>query len=325
MNLDAPTLQRFLGTQLRDHAARTEIAPGRWLVFAVEAADLVGNQHAVELLDDSGLPHDVGATEDDGWLLYHVDDATRPGALFWLEDLGQRIEGRIRPVAPAHQTLLHGLLDSTMPHRVAQQLAAAHAGGALRAGAADDPMLVRALLDRLHQREPLFFTAFHTLLAAHLVDMVVLFGQLISEDVQLKNEIVAAGLSRDPFLQSRQDATAGIRNLLIQFHVINALDQHKSPAGTNPYAAFLDLVTDGASVHATVDGHVAEVPRADFLDAVHSIRRGLDGGGQLAALDTRVPWMHDRIARPFRFIKQLLAARPELTPLDGLYMLERAV
>jgi hypothetical protein len=31
------------------------------------------------------------------------------------------------------------------------------------------------------------------------------------------------------------------------------------------------------------------------------------------------------IARPFRFIRQLLAARPDLAPLDGLHMLERAV
>jgi hypothetical protein len=325
MNPDDPTLQRFLGPQLRDHAGRAEIAPGRWLIFAAEAGDMAGNQHALELLMASGLPHEVDASEDDGWLLYHVDDAARPGALHWLDDLDHRLAGRVRPVAPAHRALLDELPGSAMPHRVAQQLAALHAEGSLRPGAIDDPALVRSLLDRLHQREPLFFAAFHTLLAAHLVDMVALFAQLISEDVQLKNEIVTAGLSRDPFLQSRQDAAAGIRDLLLRFHVINALDQQKAPVGTNPYAAFLELVTEGSNVHATVDGHVVEVTRADFLDAVRSIRRGLYGGGQLAGFDTRVPWMNDRIARPFRFIKQLLAARPELAPLDGLHMLERAV
>ena len=108
--------------------------------------------------------------------------------------------GEIRPIASLQSTLIIELVSSQKTHRVVQDLADAHARGELCAGAicrADD---VRSLLDRLHQSEPLFFSAIRTLLHHHLIDRVVLHRQLLSEDIALNNEIVSGGLSRDPFL-----------------------------------------------------------------------------------------------------------------------------
>ena len=155
--------------------------------------------------------------------------------------------------------------------------------------------------------------------------MVVLLQQLIPEDVHLKNDIVKAGLSRDPFLQSRQDAAADIRNVFIRFHVINPLDQQKNFAIANPYAAYLEIMRDGEQVTLPVDGINVTLPHATLIKAIHAVRRNLYRGEQFESFDTQVPWMTPEIAHPFRFIKLLLAAHRDLAPMDGLYMLERAV
>jgi hypothetical protein len=322
---DPQAALRFLGPQRLDHGGKAEIAPDCWLLFAVEAADVAGDEIARTLLRDAPFAHHAGQSEDEGWTLFYVDTAARADAVHWLDDVAKTCAGEIRPVSPAQQALIHEVIASDKPHRAAKQLAELHARGEVTAGLIRDPGDVRALLDRLHVREPLFFAAFHTLLADGLVDMLTLHRQLIAEDVQLKNEIVKAGLSQDPFLQSRQDATAGIRNMLLRFRIINPLDQQKNTAIANPYAVYLEIVCVGDTITAPIDGHSVAVPRADFLHALHSIRRNLYRGEAFASFDTQVPWMNERIARPFRFIKRLLAARPELTPLDGLHMIERAV
>ncbi len=322
---DLPAALRFLGPQLRDHGGQAEIAPDCWLLFAVEAADVAGDEIARTLLRDAPFAHHAGQSEDEGWTLFYVDTAARADAVHWLDDVAKLCAGEIRPVSPAQQALIHDVLASAAPHRAAKQLAELHARGEVTAGLVRDPGDVRALLDRLHVREPLFFAAFHTLLADGLLDMLTLHRQLIAEDVQLKNEIVKAGLSQDPFLQSRQDATAGIRNVLLTFRIINPLDQQKNTAIANPYAAYLELVCVGDTVTAPLDGLNVTVPREDFLHAIHSIRRNLYQGEAFASFDTQAPWINERIARPFRFIKQLLGSRPELTAMDGLNMLERAV
>jgi hypothetical protein len=164
-----------------------------------------------------------------------------------------------------------------------------------------------------------------TLLNHHLVDMLVLHRQLLPEDVALKNEIVSGGLSRDPFLQTRQDATIEIRNTLLRFQLINPIDQHKNVSIANPYAVFLEVVCAHGDVIAPIDGAAVTIPRSDFLDALHSIRRNLYRGEQFSSFDTQSPWITPKIAYPFRFIKQRVESRPDLAVLDTLYMLERAV
>ena len=322
---DPQAALRFLGPQLRDHGGKAEIAPDCWLLLAVETADIAGDEIARAVLAEAPFAHHAGPAEDDGWMLYYVDTAVRPAAVYWLDDVAMACAGEIRPVSAAQQTLINDVIGSERPHRAARELAGLHARGELTAGLVRDPGDVRALLDRLHMREPLFFAAFQTLLADHLVDMLTLHRQLIAEDVELKNEIVKAGLSSDPFLQKRQDATSEIRNVLLRFRIINPLDQQKNTAIANPYAAYLEIVCEGGQVIAPIDGHNVTVPRENFMGALHSIRRSLYRGEALGSLDTQALWMNERIAHPFRFIKQRLTSLPELTPLDSLYMIERAI
>jgi hypothetical protein len=255
-----------------------------------------------------------------------VEDAVanRPVAVHWLDDLEKTTSGAIRPVSPAQHALIQEVITSDTPHRYSRVLGEMHDNGEICAGLIREASDVRAMLDRLHVREPLFFAAFQALLTHHLIDMIVLLRQIIPEDVALKNEIVKAGLSVDPFLQSRQDATAEIRNYLLQFHVINRLDQQKNTAISNPYAAYLEIARDGDRITAPIDGIAVSVPRQHYLDAIHSVRRSLYDGESFGNLDTQAPWMNARIAQPFRFIKQHVDRRSELAPLDTLYMLERA-
>lgn len=323
-NLDQQ-LPEFLLAQRRDHGGREEVAPGLWILFAVPAADEAANALARSLLAGVSFAPQEGSSEDDAWNLFCVDTANRGVALFWLEDLDALATGKIRALTPAQQQLIEELGTSKMPHRVAQQLVEQHTRGELSAGAVRTPAAVRGLLDRMHQMEPLFFAALQQLLTNHLVDMVVLLQQLIPEDVHLKNDIVKGGLSRDPFLQSRQDAAADIRNVFIQFHVINPLDQQKNIAIANPYAAYLEIMRDGEQVTLPIDGTNVTLSHATLIKAIHAVRRNLYRGGKFESFDTQVPWMTPEIAYPFRFIKQLLATHRNLAPMDGLYMLERAV
>ena len=318
-------LQDFLTAQTRDHGGQVEIDGGLWPLFAVAAANEEANTLARSLLGGASFAHQEGTSEDDAWILYCVDAANRSEAVHWLDDLNQVVAGEIRPLSAAQRQVIGELSTSKMPHRVAQQLVEWHASGEITAGLIRIPTTVRALLDRLHLMEPLFFFAFQNLLTHHLIDMVVLLQQIIPEDVRLKNEIVKAGLSRDPFLQSRQDATAEIRNILMRFFVINPLDQQKNVAISNPYAAYLEIVSAGDEITLPIDGNNLTVPREDFISAIHSIRRNLYRGEEFVSFDTQAPWITKEIAYPFRFIKQQLTARTDLTPMDGLYMMERAV
>ncbi|HUR60293.1 MAG TPA: hypothetical protein VM029_21390 [Opitutaceae bacterium] len=325
MELDDQAVLDFVGPQSRDHGGKVELDAGLWTLFAVASADVEANAIAAQLLSAAPFAHESGESEDDRWKLYYVDTANRAAAIHWLEDLVKRLNGEIRPVSPAHRALLQDLIGSAAPHRVAQKLVDLHTQGELGAGAVREPAIVRAMLDRLHMREPLFFAAFHTLLSNHLIDMVVLFQQIITEDLELKNEIVKGGLSRDPFLQSRQDSATGIRNILVRFHVINALDQHKNNAIANPYAAYMELIQQGDEIKAPIDGTPVVLARPSFLNAIRAIRRNLARGGELGSFDTQAPWVREDIAYAFRFIKQRLISRRDLTPMVGLYMLERAV
>jgi hypothetical protein len=234
------------------------------------------------------------------------------------------VSGAPRLPSPEHRRWLDELAESPMPHRLAQKLAEAHAQGSLGAGGINSPKHVRALLDRLHLHEPLFYSAFQLLLEQRLVDMLVLLQQLIPEDVALLNDALKGSVSRDPFVQSRQDAAAKIRQALIEFGVINSLDQQKAAANSNPYAAYMELLRRADELLLPLDGNTAHARPADFVRAIRSIRRQIYFGGDFGRFDTQAPWMSDDIALPFRFIKQRLEAHRELSPLDGLYMLERA-
>jgi hypothetical protein len=325
MEIDDPTLLRFLAPQIRDYGGNVEIDTGLWTVFAVEAGDAEANAVATSLLSGAPFAHDSGQSADDRWMLYYVDDANRWEAVRWLEDISKLTAGEIRPIPPAHRALVREIGASDKPHRIAQQLADLHARGEVGAGLIRDPAVVRALLDRLHQREPLFFAAFLNLLTHHLIDLVVLLRQLIPEDVAAVNEIVKGGLSHDPFLQTRQDAAAEIRNALLRFQVINPIDQQKNTAVKNPYAVYLEVVSDGDKVTAPIDGTAIAVPRQNYLNALRATRRNLYRGEPFSSFDTQAPWINQETAYPFRFIKQRVDSHSELTPLDALYMLERAV
>ena len=325
MNVETPSLTAFLERQSRDFGGNVEIAPGLWALFGVETTDHDGNALARSLLAEANFVHDSGQAEDDRWVLYYVDNANRREAMHWLDDRQRQLHGEVRLPAPGQRQLIDELAESPMPHRLAQRLAEEHASGRLSAGSLHAPKLVRALLDRLHLREPLFYSAFQQLLAHHLVDMVILLQQLIAEDVALINEAFKGSVSRDPFVQSRQDAAGEIRRILIEFCVINSLDQQKATAIHNPYAAYMDVLRTGEEILLPLDGQTPAATAAAFIDAVRSSRRQIYLGGDFDRFDTQSPWMRDEIALPFRFIKQRLDLHRDLSAIDGLYMLERAV
>jgi hypothetical protein len=323
-DFDDPILKDFLEPQLRDYGGNVEVDSGLWALFAIPSTDSLANAIARSLLTNAKFPHDSGNSSDDVWTLYYVDTINRGAALHWLEELPKLLDGEYRPPSPAQRTLVDEVIGSDKPHRAAQRLGELHTAGEADAGLVREPAHVRALLDRFHQREPLFFSAMLTLLNHHLIDLIVMLRQMIPEDVALKNEIVGGGLSRDPFLQSRQDAAAEIRNLLLRFQLINPIDQQKNTAITNPYAVFMDVRIEGDQATVPLDGTTITTPRANFIRAVRSIRRNLYRGEDFKSFDTQAPWITKEIAHPFRFIKQRLDARPELAVMDALYMLERA-
>ena len=318
-------LLKFLEPQMRDYGANVELDAGLWSLFVVPAGDSRANSHASSLLKNAPFVHDSGASTDDQWTIYFVDTANRLAALEWLADLGAVATGRIRPVASLHKAYFHDIIATDKPHRAAQQLAEFHGRGEVTAGLIHEPANVRSLLDRLHQREPLFFSALLTLLNHHLVDLVVLLRQMIPEDVMLGNEIVKGGLSRDPFLQSRQDSAVEIRNLLLRYQLINPIDQQKNVAISNPYAVEMEIVVDGGQLTLPIGGNPTVVPREKFLEAIYAIRRNLYRGEEFSSFDTQAPWMKADIAYAFRFIKQRIELHTDLSPMDALYMLERSV
>lgn len=318
-------LLSFLEPQIRDYGANVELDTGLWSLFVVAAGDSRANGLARSLLKNAPFVHESGASTDDQWTIYFVDTANRLAAVEWLDDLRAVTTGKVRPVPALHKAYIHDITATDKPHRAAQQLAEFHTRGEVTAGLIAEPATVRSILDRLHQREPLFFSALLTLLNHHLIDLVVLLRQMIPEDVALKNEIVKAGLSRDPFLQSRQDAAVEIRNLLLRYQLINPIDQQKNITITNPYAVDMEVVVEGDQLTLPIGGNPITVPREKFLEGIYTIRRNLYRGEDFSSFDTQAPWMKADIAYAFRFIKQRVDTRSDLAPMDALYMLERAV
>jgi len=325
MEIDSRTLLNFLRNQSREYGGRFEIDPGFWALFIVENTDPMSLELARSVLAAASFPYEAGQSDDDAHTIYYVASEYRPTAIHWLDDLLKTTAGEIRPLSPEQRKLVHELSQSEKPHQVAQQLATLHREGKVHAGLIRAPTDIRRLFDRLHQREPLFFSAISILLKHHLIDMIVLFEKLISEDLNLQNEIVKSGLSRDPFLQTRQDATAEIRNALIKFFIISPMDQLKNTGITNPYAAHLEVSYTHEHIKASIDGINQVIKRAAYLEAIHSIRAKLYRGESFENFDTQSPWMTPRIALPFRYIREKLQKRSDLQPLDVLYMLERAV
>lgn len=318
-------IQEFLETQGRDHGCKVEVGEKLWALFAVPSTDALAGALARSLLTVAPFVHESGLSAEETWMLFYVDGANRPAAIDWLAELPALHTGGIRPVSAAQRALIYEVRDSPTPHRAAQRLCEMHDRGEISAGLIREPAVVRGLLDRLHQREPVYFAALLSLLNRHLVDLVVLLRRLIPEDVELKNEILRGGISRDPFLQGRQAAAAEIRSYLTRFRLINPLDQQKNTAITNPYAAFLEITVSGENVLLPIDGVSVPVLREHFVRAIHSIRRNLYRGGELGEFGTQSPWVTREIAYPFRFIKQRIESRRDLPAMDVLYLLERAV
>ncbi len=325
MGLNSDPLLQFLIAQSRNYGGKDEIEPGQWVLFAIENSDKESSELARSLLVEVDFPVVNGQSDDDLYTIHYVETAHRVAAIYWLDQLVKKTAGKILPPSPEQRALIRELPHSDKPHRVAQQLATMHRKGEIHAGLISAPNDVRGLLDRLHQREPLFFSALNTLLEHHLVDMIVLFQKLIDEDLNLQNEIVKSGLSRDPFLQTRQDATAEIRNILIRFFVISPMDQLKNTGISNPYAAHLEVSYSHDHIKASIDGIQCAIKRENYLDAIHSIRAKLYRGESFESFGTQSPWMTPEIANPFRYIRERLNKRHDLKPLDALYMLERAV
>ena len=325
MNLDTPGLAGFVERQLHDWGGKLEVDAGLWALLGVETSDETGNALARGLLAGVTFAHDSGSAEDDRWVLYYVDSTNRSAAMHWLEDLHRRLIGETRLPSLEQRRMIKELVESPAPHRLAQTLGEQHAQGGLAAGSVREAAVIRGLLDRLHVREPLFYAAFHQLLTHHLIDMVVLQQQLIPEDVELLNEAMSGSVSRDPFLASRQTAAIEIRRILVEFCVINSLDQQKNTAIHNPYAAYMEIIGQGEELVLPLDGLNIPTARKNFIEAIHSIRRNLYLGGEFERFDTQAPWMRSDIAQSFRFIKRRLETHRDLTPFDGLAMLERAV
>lgn len=320
-----PGVDEFVRRQAAQFGANLEVDDGVWAVLGVKSGDVWAHEVAGMLLGAVEFVYDSGQTQDDEWTLYYVDSENRAAALHWMEDLLAQLEGRIRRPSLRQRALIEGMIVSEMPHRLAQTLVEQKARGDLGAGAVSDRAVVRALLDRLHTRDPLFYSAFQSLLTNHLFDLVVVLEQILAEDIELTTDAMRGSLSRDPFQRAGQTAAAEIRQWFTRFHVINSLDQQKNGAGTNPYAGYFELVQDAENVVLKIDAREVPAPKTAFLQAIRSMRQNLARGGEFQRFDTQAPWVSEEIAYPFRFIKQRLEMRQEISVLDGLFMLERAV
>jgi len=315
----------FLGRQLDQYGGNLEVEPNVWALLVVANEDGMETAIAEELMARATFAYERRESEDGAWGVYCVDDDNRPAAVFWLNDTHRIWSGEIRSMAPAYLSLLRELESSPMPHRVAKNLADLHAKGEIIAGAIRQPEIVRSLLDRLHVREPLYFSAFQILLENHLIDLMVMSKKLENEDVELENDLIRGSLSKDPFFQARQTAASQIRSYLIRCHMINPIDQQKGPTTNNPYASFTELRFAGDEVILYIDGIDQTLGKSDFLNALRMIRKNVYRGARLEDINTETPWMNEKTAYPLRFIRQQMSANPGLSALDLLYMLERAV
>jgi hypothetical protein len=324
--LDDPRLPAFLAQQLQECGGDVELDPGGlWLVFVIEADDVEANALARTLLAGVRFVHDWGVSADDQWNLYYVDTAHRAAAVHWLQDLSRLLAGEIRPVAPEHRALIRDLAASELPQREAVELAERHARAELSAGSIHEPGLVRTLLDRWHREESLFLGAFRTLLAHHLLDLVVLLEQLAAEDIDLLNNILRYERSDEPVARSRRQAADEIRRILTLFHLINPLDLEKNADIGNPYAAWLGITCAGDRITAPNDRTMVMMLRRHVLAAIRATRKRLYRGEDFESFDTMAPWITEEVAYPFRYIKQRHQLRRDIAPMDWLYVFERAI
>lgn len=319
-----PQLLDFLRGQLQEYGGNVAVEEGLWALFAVAPDDPEGHSLAQAVLKNAPFEHHAGEANG-AWTAYYVTTENRAKGVYWLEDAQRILSGRFRTPAPAQQASIKELLTSAAPHRLARALADVRAKGELTAGVIRDPALVRSLLDRLHAQEPLYFSAFQLLLEHHLVDMLALYQKLMDEDIRLGNEVLQGAVSADPFLQNRQTAASHIRQQLLKFKIISPMDQQRNTSTTNPYIAFTETRLDGEDILVRVDGIDKKFSRADFVGAIHLLRKHMYRGERIENLSTQTPWVTEITAQPLRFIKQQSEARRDVTALDWLYMLERAV
>ena len=228
--------------------------PNVWALLVVANGDGEETAIARDILATAPFVYEMRESEDDAWSVYCVDGAHRAAAVFWLNDTHRRLSGQVRNLAPSYLSLLDEILESPMPHRIAKNLADLHASGEIVAGAIRRPDIVRSLLDRLHVREPLYFSALQILLDHQLIDLVVLNQKLEKEDVELGNDLTRGSVSKDPFFQARQTAASQIRNHLIRYHMINPIDQQEGAATNNPYAYVTEIRFRGDEVVLHIDG-----------------------------------------------------------------------
>ena len=316
---------QFLTPQVRYHAGQSEMEGGLWPIFVVAMNDVRGNAIARKLLAGAGVAHEFGESADDRWMLYYVTKEKLPDALFWLEDLSRFVAGELRPVHSIHQQLIDEVCESPAPHRAARRLAEAHERSEVSAGLISKPATVRTFLDRLHWAEPLYFSAFQMLLSHHLFDLLVLQRRLIAEDLALKNDILRDARSPDPFLQIRQDAAREIHGSLLRYEVIRSNVPWKNGELANPYANYMQLVVEGDLIVVSMEGETTRLVRADYLRAIRMTRRKLYAGEAFSSFSTQDDWITGEMAEPFHFLRQRIDSRSELSTMDSLYMLERAV
>ncbi len=111
---------------------------------------------------------------------------------------------------------------------------------------------------------------------------------MISEDITLGNDLTRGYLSRDPFIQTRQNAATAIRDYLIQNNILNPLDQQKHTDVTNPYVALTDLRRVGRDFVLRVDGRDHETMGSHFIETFHRVRRQVYRGIPVQDMGTRL-------------------------------------
>ena len=318
-------LRIMLDEQRADYGGNEEIAPGCWAVFAVEKEDETLRMVIDALLATASFPFKTGESEDDAWVLHYVDEAHRPAARYWVDDLIRVLDGRARKPNPEDKARIEALLTSPMPHRIARELADRAKIGELPPGAISDRATVRAMLDRSQRQEPMFLTAMLMVLEAHLIDLKTLFESLDRNDIALSNSLTQGGLSQDPFIQSRQNAAAGIRDFLVQHRILNPLDQQKHSDVENPYMALTEMRREGRDFVLRVDGRDHTSMGSHVIETIQKVRRQIYRGITLPEIGTKAPWATEDRAFPLRFIIERGEARREIPPLLWLYILERAM
>ena len=318
-------LSQWLSYQRTEYGGRWEVQTGFWAVFAVPANDPKQQKIALELLADAPFPVQEGESEDSAWRLHFVDSAHRVEAMQWIDGLHAEFAGEIKSPTQAQRALIRSLTSDAMPHRIAQQLSSQHEAGSLTAGAIKESDLVRTLLDRLHEREPLYFSALLKLIEVHLVDLVSLHRRLIAEDIELLNSLTQGSVSQDPFFNNRQYSAGAIRKQLVEFGLINALDQQRDNTVKNPYAVMTDTRWEGDYVTLRFEGMAKQVATEDLRVGIRGMRKLIYGGEDPLQAESRTPWSSESTVSPTRFLKQHIRLNPEISALDWLYIFERAI